>query len=81
MTSVFCTSTQANDIVIEEVVRPFIVVHPFIVVCRAWCKWGYNSDGERKLPSWKWQQRRQAKGCFHWTPLTNFDSLAFLTRS
>jgi tRNA (guanine-N(7)-)-methyltransferase subunit TRM82 len=46
------------DVAIEDAVRPFIIV------CRARRKQGYDSDGEPKLPSRRWlarQRRRQAK--------------------
>ena len=52
------TGRRLYDVAIEEVVRPFIVVH------RTRPKRGYGSDGERKPPSRRWlarQRRRQAK--------------------
>jgi tRNA (guanine-N(7)-)-methyltransferase subunit TRM82 len=52
------TGRRLYDVAIEEVVRPFIVVH------RVRPKRGYDSDGERKPPSRRWlarQRRRQAK--------------------
>lgn len=49
---------RLDDVAIEEVVRPFIVIR------RAQHKRGYDSDGERKPPTRRWlarQRRRQAK--------------------
>src|SRR5216684_2316787 len=46
------TGRLLYDVVIEEIVRPFIAV------CRAQRKRGYDSDGERKPPSRRWLARQ-----------------------